>query len=634
MERFEEFVAERWPDLEGVAFVVTLDAVAARRVTTAALTSLQQHWHEALDEGRPQLMARRAVLSAAVAGVTSLGRNGSPTADPVPLPLYPPGVCSLTGAGGVADDDAVLSALELVLRAATPLERALVGAASVWRQGPEEVADLLGMPVADVRQRAVRLHARLLAAHDTARATPGQGPTQDALDDNLDAVVDRLLTGLRDPPDPATLAVEHRAVRRRSLVAASAAVTLAGVATWWVGPHDQTASARSALTGTSSGAPPSAGDPSWASLSRWAPRGRLATDPRVQGLTISRATGVRPRVLWADDVADRRLVVSGSLNPTTYEDLVLQAWQGPAGADPASLEQVHFTTGLGYENTAVVPIALPTHRGTLLVMLARPTTTTASYSPTVLPTSAGVIERAWANVALSSGIGSATWAQDPGPALRVRCGDFDGPAASTARTWLDQAATEPLARFTQGTSRFVAAATGLPVEQVDTQVVTDAPVTGSVIDPAARSPQDGAGRVRVLRTRTSTGALIRCARVVAGPLRIVDGRSTMNSLEIEPPAVLPTDTPADQPVIARLNDLHPGVSRFLVIAPGAVRVQLVPTSPSARPTSQATATRHGVAVVLVTSAGEAADLRLVRHDAHGHRVATRVRDHGRDLLDL
>ena len=628
-------MAERWADLEGVALVVTLDAVAARRVTTMALTSLYQHWREVLDEGRPQLMARRAVLSVALAGVADSGRTGSPTADPGLSQGYRPGAGPRTGAVGFADgDDAVLTALELVVCSATPLERALVGAGSVWRQGPDEVADLVGMPVVDVRERAARLRARLHAARDAVRAATGQAPAEDALDDDLDAVVDRLLTGLGDPPDPATLGIEHRAVRRRSLMATGAAVTLAGVAAWWVGSPEPTVSARSALTGALPGPPPTAGDLSWASLSRWAPRGRLATDPRVQGLAIRGATGVRPRVLWADDVADRRLVVAGSLNPATYEDLVLQAWQGPAGADPASLEQVHFTTGLGYENTAVIPIALSTPLGTLLVVLARPTATTASYSPTVLPTSAGVIERAWANVALSSGIGSATWAQDLGPAMRVRCGDFDGPAASTAQTWLDQASTEPLVGFMQGTSRFVAAATGLPVEQVHTQVFTDAPMTGGVIDPSARSPQDGAGRVRVLRTRTSTGALIRCVRVVAGPMRIVEGRSTMNSLEIEPPAVLPADTPADEPVIARLHDLRPGVSRFLVIAPGAVRVQLMPTSPSARPTSRATATHHGVAVVQVTSAGEAADLRLVRQDAQGYRVASPVRDGGRDLLDL
>ena len=50
---FREFVAARWPDLEGVAFVVTLDPATARRVTTDALATLHQQWREALDEGRP-----------------------------------------------------------------------------------------------------------------------------------------------------------------------------------------------------------------------------------------------------------------------------------------------------------------------------------------------------------------------------------------------------------------------------------------------------------------------------------------------------------------------------------------------------------------------------------------------------
>ncbi len=627
-ERFEEFVGERWPDLESVAFVVTLDAVAARLVTTTALAGL--HWREALDEGRPELMARRAVLSRAVAGSLTRGRHDSPATVGTSFVPYRPGTDPLTGSGALPDgDDAVLTALELVVRAATPLERALIGAASVWGQGPDEVAGLLGMPPADVRERAEKLRARLVAAHEAARSALGRDGGDGALGLDLDAVVDRLLTGLPGPPDPATLVVEHRAVRRRSLVAAGAAVAVTGAAAWWVWPHHPTAPASGAPT-----ALPPPDDISWASLSRWAPRGRLATDPRVQGLATGHVTGARPRVLWADDVAGRRLVVAGSLNPGSYEDLVLQVWQGPAGADPASLEQVHFTTGLGYENTAVIPLAVPTYPGTLLVVLARPTSTTASYSSAVLPTGAGVIERAWANVALTSGIGSTTWEQEPGPALRVRCGDFDGPAASTAQSWRDQAGTEPLARFTEGTSRFVAAATGLPVEQVHTEVVIDAPVAGSVIDLAAMSPQDGDGRVRVLRTRTSTGALIRCVRVAAGPMRIVDGRSTMNSLEIEPPALLPADTPADEPVVSRLNDLRPGVSRFLVIAPGAVRVQLLSTLRTAHPASKLTTTRHGVAIVLVNSAGKAADFRLIRQDAHGRQFGTAVRRDGRDLLDL
>ncbi|HET6967410.1 MAG TPA: hypothetical protein VFI44_03985, partial [Ornithinibacter sp.] len=63
---FREFVAARWPDLEAVALLVTLDEDAARRVTTDALAGLHHHWREALDEGRPGELARRAVLTAAV----------------------------------------------------------------------------------------------------------------------------------------------------------------------------------------------------------------------------------------------------------------------------------------------------------------------------------------------------------------------------------------------------------------------------------------------------------------------------------------------------------------------------------------------------------------------------------------
>ena len=243
--RFEEFVGERWPDLEGVAFVVTLDPVAARLVTTAALAGLHQHWREALDEGRPVLMARRAVLSAVVAGSLTRGRNGSLATGGTSFVPYRPGADPLTGSGELPDgDDAVRTALEVVVRAATPLERALVGAASVWGQGPDEVADLLMMPPADVRERAATLRARLASAHEAARSALGRDGWNRAwdLDLDVDVVVDRLLTGLPDPPDPATLGVEHRAVRRRILVAAGAAMAVAGAAGWWVWPHHPTAS--------------------------------------------------------------------------------------------------------------------------------------------------------------------------------------------------------------------------------------------------------------------------------------------------------------------------------------------------------------------------------------------------------
>ena len=232
-------------------------------------------------------------------------------------------------------------------------------------------------------------------------------------------------------------------------------------------------------------------------------------------------------------------------------------------------------------------------------------------------------------MSLTAGIGVTRWDGEQGPALRVRCEGFDGPAAGSAQTWVGQSGTDGLAGFAEETSRFVAAALGEPADTVRTEVVTDATVGGSVIDPTAISARGGDGRVRVLRTTTADGAVVRSVRVVD------DGRSQMNWLDLEPPAVLPADTPRDEPVVLRLEDARPRVGRFLVIAPGAARVQLLSTSPNAYPVSKVTTTRPGgVAIVEVINADDAAAFRLVRRDAAGRRIGTGVPRAGRDLLDL
>ena len=119
-------------------------------------------------------------------------------------------------------------------------------------------------------------------------------------------------------------------------------------------------------------------------------------------------------------------------------------------------------------------------------------------------------------------------------------------------------------------------------------------------------------------------------------VRVVDdGRSQLNWLDLEPASVLPADTPRDEPVVLRLDDARPAVGRFLVIAPGAARVQLLSTSPNAYPVSKVTKTRTGgVAIVDVINADDAATFRLVRRDADGHRIGTGVPRTSRDLLDL
>lgn len=630
---FRDFVAARWPDLEGVAFVVTLDAATARQVTTDALAGLHQHWREALDEGRPGAMARRSVLSAAVAAAPRM---------PLPLPARPAGdglepadETPPPDAGSspdpwadLEDDDRVLTALEAELRLATPLERALVGARSVWAARPDEVADLLGMPAGTLRGQADALRARLVATHDAARAADGLAPADWALDVDLDAVVEHLLTGQGDPPDPAAL-VEHRrrSVQRRSVVTGGAAVVAAGALGWWaVGRRPAAAGAAAGSSATPSG-PPGPDDPSWRSVSQWVARGSLASDPRVQGLVITRSQGLA-RLLFADDVEDRRLVVSGTLNPGT-EDLILQVWHGAQGEDPASLQELQLWNPFVASAQDAVALAVPTSPGTLLLVLARPQATKAAYSPTVTATMEGTVLRDWVDVPVRAGLGATRWAQDPGPALRARCGDFDGSVIGTTATWIGQSGNDALAGFAEETTRFVAAAIDEPVDSVTTEVVGDLAVGGGVIDPTAISASGADGRVRVLRTLTAGGAVIRSVRVVD------DGRSRMNWLDLEAPAVLPADTPRDEPVVLPLGASQPKVARFLVIAPGAARVQLLSTSPSAYRVSAVTRTRTGgVAILEVPNAGDGGAFRLVGWDARGRRIDNGVPRAGQDLLDL
>ena len=63
--------------------------------------------------------------------------------------------------------------------------------------------------------------------------------------------------------------------------------------------------------------------------------------------------------------------------------------------------------------------------------------------------------------------------------------------------------------------------------------------------------------------------------------------------------MLPADTPRRRAgPCSRLGDARPGLGRFLVIAPGAVRVQLLSTSPNAYPVSKVTRTRAGGAAIV------------------------------------
>lgn len=592
---FREFVAARWPDLEAVAFLVTLDADVARGVTTDALAGLHHQWREAVEEGRPGELARRSVLTAAVSA------RGS---DPMPLarPREEPG------------DDAVLAALADTLRAATPVQRAVVAGHAVWAAEPEEVATLLGMPSADVRAQADSLRGRLGAAHDRTRAAEGLSPAPWSLDRDLDDAVTALLRDQGDPPDPAALVADRsRRVRRRAVVAGGLGAVGVAAGAWAVGSSLTTGS--STPTPTVRGTPPP-GDPSWASTRTWAPRGALGGDVGIQALVIARA---RPgsRLLWADEVGDRRIVIA-RLPDSPPESTAVAVWSGPRGAEPALLEEVSLTESVIDRAEDAVAVAVPDGSGAtaLLVLLAPPRVLRCAYSATVVYTRAGGVRRRWTEVGLADGVGSSLVVAPAGPALRVRVGRYDGSPAGTQQVALGSGSGGDVAQsLLSAAGPFAMAATGPPRPGFTTTIVFDGPVPGNVLDPGTAAGQPRRGRVVVAHTRTPEGALLRSVRVRD------DGRGTAAHMDVETVRPIGVED-ADRPFATPLPPVREEVGRFLVVAPGAAQAQLLAVTPNAYPVSKVADLSEGTGILEVVNARQAAIYRLVLWDADGTRLGS------------
>ena len=629
---FREFVVACWPDLESAAFLVTLDPERARVVTAESLADLHQRWREALDEGVPGARARSAVLTAAV-GATSLprpGRPGRPVSGGSPVVEDDPPAPSEEGPDEQAD--AVVDALVTQLRAATPLERAVVAGRAVWAMAPEEVAGSLGAPVGSVRAAAASLHVRLATAHDAARDAQGLPPAEWALERDVADAVDVLLRGVPDPPDPAALVSERRrVVRRRSLLVAGAgAALLTGAGAWWLS-SDRPAGP---TPGSAAATLPGPDDPRWARTSTWHPRGVLASDLGVQALVIAR-TASGSRLLWADDVGDRRLVVAVALDYSLSPGSDLRVWHGPRGADPRALEDAPLTLTTIEGVRDVVALTLPQgFRGlgrsaSTLVVLGRPTVRSASFSRLVRPTTAGTIERDWVELPLKDGV-AATVLPDPvSAAMRIRVAGFDGPPATTDPLWLGRDLVDVApAAFTRAVHTFVQRVTGIPATRLRTEVVADSPVSGSILDATAISATDGDGRVVALRTVTPEGAVLSSVVVTD------DGRAEGGAVVLRPAHVLLAESASD-PIVERVSDMREGFARYLVVAPGAASVQMRGTSQSAYPLSEPVATKgKAAAVVPVRNAGEAATFRVVTRDAAGNTLFDGVPAATRFLLDL
>lgn len=618
---FAAFVAARWAELEALALVTTLDPITARDATTHALGRLRGGWADAVDDGTPTLQTRRAVLERSLQVAGSADGRGAGPSRPRPG-SSDPDLIGFGGGVGPERDEAVADALWHCLARATASERAVLACAVVCDLDTGETAHLLGMPLSDIEGHDRSLRSRLAAAHDSGREGSGQARAEWLLQDDLRSLVDDLIEDAPDPPDPAGLvAAEAAGVRRRTLVLGTTAVVATATAAWFLTrPGDEQRLGPSVATTTGSS------DADWTSTKTWPARGALASDVGVQGLILTRTSG-GSRLLFADDVGDRRIVLAAPIGiPNDPVGTQVRAWQGARGALPEGMEELEMPLAYIDGVSDVVAAYLPQQSGSALVVLSRPSVTQAEVSRFVSPTPAGTVDREWFTLQLEGGIGVDLSVLDVSPAMRLKVGDYDGPPASPSDPWIDISLSDGLDAVIETTSAFAADATGLPRDDVTSTVVTDSIAPGSILDPEAISATGGDGRVVVVTTRTPAGAVLRTV------IAVDDGR-TAGTQVLEMVSVLPADQ-ADAPVVLRLYGSSGDTGRFLVVAPGGARAQLLGTSPNAYPVSKVTPFKGDTAVVSVINADDAPAFTLIVRDAKGRKTYDRVAPTGADLFDL
>ncbi len=621
---FTAFVAARWPELEGLALVTTLVPADAREATTHALGRLRSEWSDALDDGSPTLRARRAVLGRSLHVAGSAGHRGPTYAPPRPGALRPNGYDQGDLGGRMELDATVADALWQCLVRATPPERAVLACLLVGDLDLGESAHLLGMPVAEVEGHDRSLRGRLETAHEAGRAATGAPPAEWLLQDDLVALVDSLIEESPDPPDPAGLvAAEATGVRRRTLVLAGTAVLATTAAGWAVarivGADDPSTASTPAIGPTSA---------VWDSTQQWPPRGGLANDVGVQGLILSQ-TSSGSRLVYADDVGDQRIVIAVPINiPSDPDGSEIRVWQGPRDALSDAMAEVEMPFSYIGGVNDVVAVHLPQEAGgSALVVLTRPTIASGQLSRFVIPTPGGTVERTWRALGLTDGVGVALSELALSPAMRVRVAEFDGTPASPSMPWLDVDLSDGLSDVADRVSDFISGATGDRPETLTTTVAADSITVGSILDAVAMSATGGDGRVVVLLTRTPSGGAIRS--IFAAD----DGRTGGATQSLELAMLIPA-AEVDDPTLVRLSDEGLERGRFLVVAPGGARAQLLATSPNAYPVSKVTNFKGDTAVVSVINADDAAAFRLIVHDATGRETYRGVPSTGEWLFDL
>jgi hypothetical protein len=316
-------------------------------------------------------------------------------------------------------------------------------------------------------------------------------------------------------------------------------------------------------------------------------------------------------------------------DPDSLIGTAVRVFAGPKGTDPTLLPEVGLPFGFMQNTADVVALAIPDGLGApadrgLLVLLTRPTLTSASVSFVVRPTRAGGVERSWSRVPLEDGV--AAWRSDRpvAAALRVRAGFWEGPGVTTAAPF-DGFDSGPRSGDLRGWAQApVAALTGIPRRRLSTVVVVDERITGRLFDePGTVGGGPATARVLSLETTTPTGAVVRTTAYL-------DDRSVV---PLEPGVVLRADG-RQEPSVTQVSDLRPDVSRYLVVAPGADRVQLISSAPDGYPISKVHRTRgRAVLVVPVVNGSISGAYRVITRDRSGRVLFDGVPAEGRWLLE-
>jgi hypothetical protein len=361
-------------------------------------------------------------------------------------------------------------------------------------------------------------------------------------------------------------------------------------------------------------------------MATWPTRGSLASDTAFVAAANERlATGDQNHVLYAGEVAGRRVVVAWSVSTATdsrTEQLHLGV--APSGA-PA--EDLVTSVAEGTQASEDVALArLGMRPDSPLLVLTTPATRSGEVSESARVNSDGSVTRTtWQRFELTDGAGVIDLANSPTFLTRVKVGLYDGQATGLVDG--EGAVTQPaicLDQCSDFDERFVAATTvgvaqqlGVPREQVSTSVVYSGPVDPEVAA-AAGVTDAGAGELRLVVADSRVGDAVLRSAV------LVHDTSGSSAETQELLTGVPLDALAPQPQPFVLRGLDPSGKRqlFEVFAPGAATARITSQTPTILPDSSRTRVSSGSATIRLADP-EMSSLRLVEtYDAAGQVIGT------------